>query len=111
MAVVVYGVPLNPTSMRFMISPLFHSSVSHPIIARFSRCVTREQVRMGGTAPPAPSGRKQNYEPIRNTRFTIIKIGIRMGMLYLIMYPKNEGMSTPPCSAIALTMKFGPLPM
>src|SRR5213592_303540 len=27
------------------------------------------------------------------------------------MYPKNPGIRTPPCSAMALTMKFGPLPM
>ena len=26
-------------------------------------------------------------------------------------YPKNDGIFTPACSAIALTMKFGPLPM
>lgn len=27
------------------------------------------------------------------------------------MYPKNDGMSIPLCSAIDLTMKLGPLPM
>src|SRR5207245_125707 len=26
-------------------------------------------------------------------------------------YPKNDGIFTPACSAIAFTMKFGPLPM
>ena len=39
------------------------------------------------------------------------KIGINTGILYLNIYPKKEGISTPSCSAIALTIKFGPLPM
>ena len=40
-----------------------------------------------------------------------IKIGINTGILYLNIYPKKDGISTPSCSAIALTIKFGPLPM
>ena len=42
---------------------------------------------------------------------TSTKAGIRIGMLYLPIYPKNEGHLIPDCSAIDFTMKFGPLPM
>ena len=38
-------------------------------------------------------------------------MGKRTTKLNLIMYPKNDGMSIPSCSAIDLTMKLGPLPI
>ncbi len=38
-------------------------------------------------------------------------MGIRTGIEYLTMYPKNEGIFTRDCSAIDFTMKLGPFPI
>jgi hypothetical protein len=50
-------------------------------------------------------------QKMMNSRTMTMKTGTRTGMLYLNTYPMKEGILTPDCSAIALTMKFGPLPM
>ena len=41
----------------------------------------------------------------------MINTGIRMGIEYLMMYPKKDGISIPISSAMDLTIKFGPLPI
>jgi hypothetical protein len=42
---------------------------------------------------------------------TAANIGRRIGRLYRKTYPKKLGHFTPVCSAIDLTMKFGPFPI
>ena len=50
-------------------------------------------------------------QKMMNSRTMTMKTGTSTGMLYLNTYPMKEGILTPDCSAIAFTMKFGPLPM
>ncbi len=52
-----------------------------------------------------------NYTLEKNNNDIKIKIGNNTGKLYFTTYPKKLGHSTPFCSAIDFTIKFGPLPM
>ena len=47
----------------------------------------------------------------KNKNHIKANVGSSTGMAYRPMYPKNEGMTTPACSAIDFTIKFGPLPI
>jgi len=57
----------------------------------------------GRTIAPRSYGRKK-------TRVTRRNRGKRMPMVYF-MYPKRDGIVIPASSAIALTLKLGPLPI
>src|SRR5579862_256333 len=50
-------------------------------------------------------------QDFRNKYHTNTKIGTKIGIVYLKMYAKKLGVFAPAESAMALTMKFGPLPM
>ena len=67
----------------------------------FSLPVTAERLRRSA---PARAGHQNT------TNVMIAKIGKRMAVDQS-MYPKNPGMRTRFCSAMAFTMKLGPLPM
>ena len=49
-------------------------------------------------------------QPLKNTKVTITNNGIRIRPEYTI-YPANDGILIPCCSAMLFTMKLGPFPM
>jgi len=79
--------------------------------------------RVGGTWNHSPAKRQAKSSVLltirtryfhaaayRKTSIMTTKVGIKTQALKS-MYPKKLGIFTPECSAIDLTMKFGPLPM
>jgi hypothetical protein len=50
-------------------------------------------------------------QPRKKSNQTVTKTGARNGSENFTTNSMNDGIRTPLCSAMALTMKFGPLPM
>src|ERR1039458_3648713 len=110
---------LKPMLMRIPTIPITRIAVSLFCFADLTikaMIAVSETERMGDIP-----NKSENEKTIRSTSARIYerknknqiraKVGSRTGTAYRPMYPKNEGITTPACSAMDLTIKFGPLPI
>src|SRR5208283_6092546 len=110
---------LKPMLMRIPTIPIIRIAVS---LSRFADLTIKATIAVIDTERTGEiPNRSENEKTIHSTSTRIYErknknqiranVGSKTGTVYRPMYPKNDGMATPACSAMDFTIKFGPLPI